>query len=63
MPGEAILDGICVLVGGTFLLTPGFITDITGLLLLAPPTRVNFKKLIMKVFKKWLDRNTYTIIR
>lgn len=63
MPGDAILDGICILVGGTLLLTPGFITDITGFLMLAPPTNSFFKKLIMKWFRKWIDRNTVTIIR
>ena len=63
MPKDAILDGICVLVGGVFLLTPGFITDITGLLLLTPATNLFFKKLIIKGFRKWMDRNTFTIIR
>lgn len=48
MPAEAILDGICVLVGGVFLLVPGFVTDITGLLLLIPYTRA--------IFKLWLKR-------
>ncbi|MEH7122775.1 FxsA family protein [Bacillus sp. JJ1532] len=63
MPGDAILDGICVLIGGTLLLTPGFLSDITGLLLLAPPTKSIFKKLMIKWFRKWIDRNTITIIR
>lgn len=63
MPGEAILDGICILVGGTLLLTPGFITDITGLLLLAPPTKSVFKKLMINWFRKRMNRNTFTIIR
>jgi UPF0716 protein FxsA len=30
---------VMVAVGGTLLLTPGFITDVAGLLLLLPPTR------------------------
>lgn len=63
MPGDAILDGICILVGATLLLTPGFITDITGFLMLAPPTKRFFKKLIMNWFRKWINRNTVTIIR
>ncbi|HSH76792.1 MAG TPA: FxsA family protein, partial [Longimicrobiales bacterium] len=28
IPGQAVLDGISVLVGGAFLLTPGLLTDI-----------------------------------
>lgn len=63
MPKDTILDGICVLVGGVFLLTPGFITDITGFLMLLPATNLFFKKLIIKGFRKWMDRNTFTIIR
>ncbi|PWA11116.1 membrane protein FxsA [Pueribacillus theae] len=50
MPTEAILDGICVLAGGVFLLTPGFVTDIAGLFLLIPYTRA-----IVKLWlKKWI---------
>jgi UPF0716 protein FxsA len=39
LPGQALLDGISVLVGGAFLLTPGILTDVAGLLLLFPPSR------------------------
>lgn len=63
MPGEAILEGVCILAGGILLLTPGFITDITGFLLLAPPTQSFFRKLILKGFRRWMDRNTITVIR
>lgn len=63
MPGDAILDGICVLIGGTLLLTPGFVTDIAGLLLLIPFTRVYFKKLIGKALMKWFNNGRITIIR
>ncbi|MBP2243107.1 UPF0716 protein FxsA [Cytobacillus eiseniae] len=63
MPGDAVLDGICILLGGILLLTPGFLSDIIGLLLLAPPTKILFKRMIMKGFKSWMDRNTFTVIR
>jgi UPF0716 protein FxsA len=39
LPGQAMLDGISVLVGGAFLLTPGILTDVAGFSLLFPPTR------------------------
>jgi UPF0716 protein FxsA len=39
LPGQALQDGIAVLVGGAFLLTPGILTDLTGFTLLFPPTR------------------------
>ena len=39
VPHREILHGALVIVGGAFLLTPGFISDAVGLLLLIPPTR------------------------
>jgi UPF0716 protein FxsA len=39
LPGQSMLDGIAVLVGGALLLTPGVLTDLLGLSLLFPPTR------------------------
>jgi len=39
LPEQPLQDGISVLVGGAFLLTPGVLTDVAGLLLLFPPTR------------------------
>jgi UPF0716 protein FxsA len=39
VPGREVFDGAMVILGGAFLLTPGFITDAFGLLLLLPPTR------------------------
>lgn len=63
MPGDAILDGVSILVGGTLLLTPGFVTDIMGILLLAPPTRKFFKVLMMKAFRNWIDKGNIKVIR
>jgi len=39
MPHREVQDGVAVIFGGAFLLTPGFLTDIVGLALLLPPTR------------------------
>ena len=39
LPGQSLMDGISVLVGGAFLLTPGVLTDVFGFSLLLPPTR------------------------
>ena len=39
VPHREILHGALVIAGGAFLLTPGFISDAVGLLLLIPPTR------------------------
>ena len=39
VPGREVFDGAMIILGGALLLTPGFITDIFGLILLIPPTR------------------------
>jgi UPF0716 protein FxsA len=39
MPAKEVFDGVLIVFGGALLLTPGFLTDIVGLLLLIPPTR------------------------
>ncbi len=63
IPGAAIIDGLCILVGGFLLLTPGFITDTTGFLLLIPFTRNKIKPLLLKFIKNMIDKNQITIIR
>lgn len=46
MPGDAILDGVCILIGGLLLLSPGFLTDIAGIFLLLPITRPFFRHML-----------------
>jgi UPF0716 protein FxsA len=47
MPHREVLDGVLVIFGGAFLITPGFITDVFGLLLLLPPTRAVIRRLVV----------------
>ncbi|KIL53245.1 hypothetical protein KP77_02210 [Jeotgalibacillus alimentarius] len=51
-PGDAVIDGLCILIGGVLLLTPGFVTDTIGFLLLIPFTRNKLKPFIYK----WVQR-------
>lgn len=39
MPGRQLSDAALVLIGGTLLLTPGFVTDIVGFFFILPLTR------------------------
>ncbi len=39
VPGREIADGVLILFAGALLLTPGFVTDVLGILLLLPPVR------------------------
>jgi UPF0716 protein FxsA len=46
MPSRELSDAALILVGGALLLTPGFITDIVGFLIVAPPTRPVARRLL-----------------
>ncbi len=48
VPSREIADGVCLLGAGALMLTPGFLTDIVGLLLLLPPTRAVARNWLMK---------------
>jgi len=52
LPGQALQDGIAVLVGGAFLLTPGVLTDFAGFALLFPLTR----HWVQRRVRGWLER-------
>jgi UPF0716 protein FxsA len=45
-PGREVADGLLIAVGGTLLLTPGFVTDILGAIFLIPPTRAIIRRLL-----------------
>jgi UPF0716 protein FxsA len=48
-PGREVVDGALIIVGGTLLLTPGFLTDIVGIFLLLPPTRAIVRRLLKRL--------------
>jgi UPF0716 protein FxsA len=48
MPGRELADAALVLIGGTLLLTPGFLTDIVGFFFILPITR--------PITRRWLQR-------
>ncbi|NUR05436.1 MAG: FxsA family protein [Nocardioidaceae bacterium] len=52
MPARELADGVLVLVGGTLLLAPGFITDIVGFFFVLPFTR----PVARKALAAWLTR-------
>jgi len=45
-PGREVADGLLIAIGGTLLLTPGFVTDIVGLIFLIPPTRAIARRIM-----------------
>ena len=51
-PHREVQDGVAVIFGGAFLITPGFLTDILGVVLLLPPTR----RLVIRFSGRWVAR-------
>lgn len=60
IPGKELVDGLLILVGGVLMLTPGFLTDAVGLLLLIPPTRLALRALLIRRYSKRLRVSGWT---
>jgi UPF0716 protein FxsA len=53
LPVQEVFDGLCLLVAGVMLLTPGFFTDAVGFLLFVPI----FRRFAGTVIWRWMVRN------
>jgi UPF0716 protein FxsA len=51
LPTTELIDGTLIVLGGALLLTPGFITDGVGFLLLLPPSRAVVRRLLTSRFE------------
>ena len=51
-PAREVLDGAMIIMGGALLLTPGFLTDVLGILLLLPPTRALLRRAVVGMARK-----------
>ncbi|WP_409297269.1 FxsA family protein [Peribacillus sp. SCS-26] len=63
IPGDSLIDGACILIGGCLLISPGFLTDILGLFLMLPPLRRMIKPLVKRSLRKAVEKKRVTIIR
>jgi UPF0716 protein FxsA len=48
LPAHELFDGLCLLVAGALLLTPGFVTDAVGFLLFLPPVRATLRQILAR---------------
>lgn len=48
MPLDELFDGICLIIAGATLITPGFLTDFIGFILLIPLARQGMRHIIRK---------------
>lgn len=59
IPGNELLHGLMILIGGATLLTPGFITDIVGLSMLVPHIRDFYIKITQRIIKRRVETGTW----
>jgi UPF0716 protein FxsA len=52
VPAREVLDGALVIFGGALLVTPGFLTDVLGAILLLPPTRSLVRAALVRHFAR-----------
>jgi UPF0716 protein FxsA len=58
VPHSEVIDGVLVIFGGAFLITPGFLTDVLGVILLLPPTR----RVVRGVARRAIERRSVVAV-
>ena len=51
VPGRELVDGVMILFAGALLLTPGFLSDAVGILLLLPPIRATLRAAAIRALR------------
>jgi UPF0716 protein FxsA len=54
MPSRELADGGLILVGGTLMISPGFVTDVFGIVLILPFTRPLARRLLTRMLSRRL---------
>jgi UPF0716 protein FxsA len=62
MPTVEVADGAMILLAGALLLTPGFLSDVVGVLLLLPPTRAMARRLAPRLAARRLRRRGRRVV-
>lgn len=55
VPGDGLINGLCILIGGALLITPGILTDIVGFSLVVPLTRKLIAAMIKDAIKSKIE--------
>ncbi len=58
LPGEELLDGVIILIAGALLITPGVLSDLSGIIGFFPPTRAVIRRFALRRIKKALREGT-----
>jgi UPF0716 protein FxsA len=62
VPEEGVLSAVLVLAGGVLLIAPGVLTDVTGLVLLFPPTRRIIAGWVRRFVERRIERGTIRVV-
>lgn len=63
MPTTEILNGVCILIAGAFLLTPGLLTDIAGFSLLTPAFRQMLLRYVQRRLERWIQEGRVMVVQ
>jgi UPF0716 protein FxsA len=63
VPGDDLVNGAMLLVGGALLITPGFITDFAGFSLIFPPSREAIKVGVKRYLEKKVRQGEVKVYR
>lgn len=63
MPGDSMLDGLCIFIAGVFLVLPGFISDFIGVLLLIPFIRNKLKIILYHFLRRRINHGNIKVIK
>jgi UPF0716 protein FxsA len=55
VPTKSVVDGLLLLVAGVLMLTPGFLSDVLGLLLIIPPTRIAVRTALIRRYRSRIE--------
>lgn len=61
LPAGRMFDGVLILLAGGLLLTPGVLTDLVGLALLAPPGRELVRRAVLQRVRRAVERGTANV--
>jgi len=61
LPADGLLNGLFVLLGGALLITPGVLTDATGLCCLLPPTRAVLRRWVRCWFSRQIRAGRFVV--
>lgn len=61
IPADHLIEGMLMLVGAVLLVTPGVLTDLSGIVLFIPYTRRVVARFTRKKFTQWLREGKFNI--